>query len=52
MRALITGDFMHHPVQFAEPQLAEIGLVLVREDDALDAVPLGREHFLAHAADR
>ena len=22
--ALITGDFMHHPVQFAEPQLAEI----------------------------
>ena len=22
--ALITGDFMHHPLQFAEPQLAEI----------------------------
>ena len=22
--ALITGDFMHHPVQFAEPNLAEI----------------------------
>jgi len=22
--ALLTGDFMHHPVQFAEPQLAEI----------------------------
>jgi glyoxylase-like metal-dependent hydrolase (beta-lactamase superfamily II) len=22
--ALITGDFMHHPVQFAEPHLAEI----------------------------
>jgi len=23
-RALITGDFMHHPFQFAEPQVAEI----------------------------
>jgi glyoxylase-like metal-dependent hydrolase (beta-lactamase superfamily II) len=23
-RALITGDFMHHPLQFAEPQVAEI----------------------------
>jgi glyoxylase-like metal-dependent hydrolase (beta-lactamase superfamily II) len=22
--ALLTGDFMHHPVQFAEPHLAEI----------------------------
>ena len=24
-RALVTGDFMHHPVQFAEPDWAEIG---------------------------
>ena len=24
-RAFVTGDFMHHPVQFAEPQWAEIG---------------------------
>jgi glyoxylase-like metal-dependent hydrolase (beta-lactamase superfamily II) len=24
-RALVTGDFMHHPVQFAEPDWAEVG---------------------------
>ena len=24
VRALITGDFMHHPLQFAEPQLREV----------------------------
>jgi glyoxylase-like metal-dependent hydrolase (beta-lactamase superfamily II) len=24
-RALVTGDFMHHPVQFAEPDWAETG---------------------------
>jgi glyoxylase-like metal-dependent hydrolase (beta-lactamase superfamily II) len=29
--ALITGDFMHHPVQFAEPQWAEIGDADVEE---------------------
>ena len=24
-RALVTGDFLHHPVQFAEPDWAEVG---------------------------
>jgi len=60
--ALITGDFMHHPLQFAEPQLAEIAdadvevarstrLRMIREMARTGALVLGT-HFPSRPAGR
>ncbi len=43
-RALLAGDFMHHPVQFAEPQLAEVG------DADVDAARATRYRMIEKAA--
>ena len=42
-RALVTGDFMHHPVQFAEPDWAEVG-------DADEAVARATRHRMVRVA--
>lgn len=44
-RALISGDFLHHPVQCAEPQLAEIGDFNIEEARAT------RHRMLAQVAE-
>ena len=60
--ALITGDFMHHPLQFAEPQLAEIAdadvevaretrMRMLREMSRTGALVLGT-HFPSRPAGR
>lgn len=43
---LLTGDFMHHPVQFADTGLAEIG------DADIEAARLTRTRMIAEAVDR
>ncbi len=43
-QALITGDFLHHPVQCAEPQWAEIG------DYDVEQARATRRRMLAKAA--
>jgi glyoxylase-like metal-dependent hydrolase (beta-lactamase superfamily II) len=61
-RALVTGDFMHHPVQFAEPDWAEVGdvdvdlarstrLRMIRQAAASGALVIGT-HFAARPAGR
>lgn len=44
-RVLITGDFLHHPVQFAEPDWAEIA------DDDADMARQTRRRMMARAAE-
>jgi glyoxylase-like metal-dependent hydrolase (beta-lactamase superfamily II) len=44
-RALITGDFLHHPVQCAEPQWAEVG------DYDVEQARATRRRMLARAAE-
>ena len=44
--ALITGDFMHHPVQFAELDLAEVG------DVDIEAARASRRRMIAEAVSR
>jgi glyoxylase-like metal-dependent hydrolase (beta-lactamase superfamily II) len=44
-RALVTGDFMHHPVQFAEPDWAEVG------DADVDVARATRHRMVRVAAD-
>lgn len=43
-QALITGDFLHHPVQFAEPDWAEIA------DDDAEMARLTRHRMMGRAA--
>ena len=43
--ALLTGDFMHHPVQLAEPNWAEIG------DDDVELARATRRRMIRHAAE-
>jgi len=43
--ALLTGDFMHHPVQLAEPDWAEVG------DDDADLARTTRRRMIQHAAE-
>lgn len=61
-RVLVTGDFMHHPVQFAEPDWAEIGDVdadvarrtrhrMIRRAAESGALVIGT-HFAARPAGR
>jgi glyoxylase-like metal-dependent hydrolase (beta-lactamase superfamily II) len=44
-RALLTGDFLHHPVQFARPDLAEVG------DADVEQARATRRRMFAKAAD-
>jgi glyoxylase-like metal-dependent hydrolase (beta-lactamase superfamily II) len=44
-RALLTGDFLHHPVQCAEPQWAEVG------DDDADQARATRSRMFTKAAE-
>ncbi|MGZ4803707.1 MAG: MBL fold metallo-hydrolase [Acidimicrobiia bacterium] len=44
-RALISGDFLHHPVQCAEPQWAEVG------DSDVEQARATRRRMLARAAE-
>jgi glyoxylase-like metal-dependent hydrolase (beta-lactamase superfamily II) len=43
--ALVSGDFLHHPVQCAEPQLAEVG------DEDVELARATRRRMLERAAD-
>jgi len=43
--AIISGDFMHHPVQFARPEWAEIG------DQDIEGARATRQRMLAGVAD-
>lgn len=43
---LLTGDFMHHPVQFAQPELAEVG------DADIEGARLTRRRMIEEAAAR